>query len=76
MPQISLYVDQETLEKIEKEAQKNNASISKWVGNNIKKILKDNYPEDYFTLFGSIKDDTLHRPKQTLYINDIEREKV
>ena len=76
VPQISLYIDQNTLEKIEKAAKKNHASVSKWVGSNIKKFLKDDYPEDYFTLFGSIKDDTLHRPEQIPYKNDVKREKI
>ena len=56
MPQISLYVDKDTLSRIEKAAAKERISISKWVGKNIKKFIKDDYPQGYFELFGSIKD--------------------
>ena len=40
MPQISLYIDKDTLTKIEKAAAKERISISKWVGKNIKKEIK------------------------------------
>ena len=56
MPQISLYIDKDTLAKIEKAAAKEHISISKWVGKRIKKIIKDDYPKGYFDLFGSITD--------------------
>ena len=58
MPQISLYVDKETLSRIERAARKEKVSISKWVGKNIKKAMKEDYPHDYFTLFGSIADES------------------
>jgi hypothetical protein len=37
MPQISLELDSLVLERIEKVVQRDNTSISKWVGDNIKK---------------------------------------
>jgi len=58
MPQISLYIDKDTLSKIEKAAAKERISISKWVGKNIKKLLKEDYPPGYFELFGSITDES------------------
>lgn len=56
MPQISLYIDKDTLARIEKAAARERISISKWVGNNIKRIIKEDYPQGYFDLFGSITD--------------------
>lgn len=58
MPQISLYIDKDTLNKIEKAANKEKISISKWVGKNIKKVIKADYPRGYFDLFGSIADES------------------
>lgn len=58
MPQISLYIDKETLVKIEKAANRDKISISKWVGKSLKKVIKEDYPEHYFDLFGSINDDS------------------
>ncbi len=73
MPQVSLYIDKETLGKIEKLARKSKTSISKWVGNNLKKIIEDDYPEDFFTLFGSIQDETFTRPNELSFEKDTKR---
>jgi len=67
MPQISLYIDEETLKKIEKAAKKEHISISKWVGNNIKRAFKSEYPENYFNLCGSIKDETMVAESPSVY---------
>ncbi len=58
MPQISLYIDKDTLSRIEKAAAKERISISKWVGRNIKKAMKEDYPHGYFDLFGTITDNS------------------
>ena len=58
MPQISLYVNKATLEKIEKIAKKEKISISKWVRDKIEKSFSNEYPPGYFDLFGSIKDES------------------
>ena len=76
MPQVSLYIDKETLEKIEQLARKSNTSISKWVGNNLKKLIRDEYPADFFELFGAIKDDSFQKPKELVSDNDIRRMKI
>jgi hypothetical protein len=73
MPQVSLYIDKETLEKIEELAQKSHTSISKWVGTKLKRLIKDDYPEDFFGLFGSIRDDSFHRPEELSFDADSKR---
>lgn len=73
MPQVSLYIDKETLGKIAELAQKSHTSISKWVGNKLKRLIKDDYPEDFFGLFGSIKDDSFRRPKELPFEADSKR---
>lgn len=67
MPQISLYIDEETLKKIEKAVKKEHISISKWVGNNIKRSFNSEYPENYFNLYGSIKDETMVAERPAVY---------
>ncbi|RKY55825.1 MAG: toxin-antitoxin system, antitoxin component [Candidatus Neomarinimicrobiota bacterium] len=64
MPQISLYIDEDTLEKIGQIAKAENISISKWVGNNIKSLIKNQYPKNFFSLFGAIKDETFQRSEE------------
>jgi len=73
MPQISLYVDRKTLDKIEQRARQEHSSISKWVGGNLRKLLVDGYPEDYFALFGAITDPTLKKPEASSFLKDARR---
>jgi len=65
MPQISLYIDKDTLLKIEKAAKQENISLSKWVGKNIKRAIQEDYPPKYFELFGAIVDESFTVPKLT-----------
>ena len=75
MPQVSLYIDNETMQKIEKAASRENVSISKWVGKSLKKVFKDDYPDNYFDLFGSIDDDSFEIPSLDLK-SDSKRESL
>jgi hypothetical protein len=74
MPQISLYIDKKTMQKVEKAAKAERLSISKWVGKQLKKSLKANYPADFESLFGSITDDSFVEPKKLLAEADAKRE--
>jgi len=76
MPQVSLYIDKETLAKIEHLAQKNHVSLSSWVGSNLKKLIRDDYPDDFFNLFGALTDASCMRPEQSAFSTDVARETV
>lgn len=76
MPQISLYIDKITLSKIEKAAEREHLSISKWVGKNLQDTLENQYPKGYFQLFGSINDDSFVAEKNESYKDDSEREEL
>ena len=58
MPQISLYIDEPTLKKIENAAMRQHISISKWVAERIRSSVEPVYPADFENLFGSIADET------------------
>ena len=58
MPQISLYIDEQTLKKVENAAQKQHVSISKWVAEQIRSRVEPIYPANFESLFGSISDDS------------------
>lgn len=64
MPQISLYIDKDTMEMVEKAARAEELSISKWVGKQLRKSLKANYPADFENLFGSINDENFIEPER------------
>jgi hypothetical protein len=76
MPQISLYVDKDTLGKIQKIARKSGTSISKWVGMKIRILLADEFPPDFFSLFGSSADSSISRPSQLVSGIDARRENI
>ena len=62
MPQLSLYFDDATLKLVEKAAQHSNTSISRWVRGKVLESLENEWPEGYFTLFGSIEDHSFEVP--------------
>jgi hypothetical protein len=74
MPQISLYIDEKTLKKVENAAQRQHVSISKWVAEQIKTKVEPIYPINFESLFGSISDDTFIEPKEVSFGSDAERE--
>ncbi|MDR1025507.1 MAG: hypothetical protein LBL56_07250 [Treponema sp.] len=76
MPQISFNIDQIVFEKIKKIAKQKETSVSDWVEDNIKKALRDDYPNDFFELFGAINDDTFVEPIEIDQKYDIGREQL
>ena len=76
MPQISLYIDESTLKKVEILAKNERKSISKWVGLRIKNSIEKTWPENYFSLFGRVTDKKFKRPKEVSLKNDITRENL
>ena len=76
MPQISLYIDEKTLKKVENAALRQHVSISKWVADQLRNRVEPTYPADFEKLFGSIKDDTFVEPKELASSMDLIREKI
>lgn len=73
MPQISLYIDEKTLEQVSISAKSENKSISNWVKSKIKKSLSNEWSEEFKSLIGSITDETFIEPKELDFTNDIRR---
>jgi hypothetical protein len=73
MPQISLYIDEKTLQKVESAAKRQHLSISKWVAEQIRAKVDPIYPVDFEGLFGSIQDDTFVVPSKLNFNQDAER---
>lgn len=73
MPQISLYIDENTLRKIENAAARAHMSISRWVAQQLKSKVEQVYPPRFEELFGSIDDQAFVRPDQTGFDEDSPR---
>lgn len=76
MPQISLYIDEVTLKKVENAALRQHVSISKWVAEQIRKKVEPIYPIGFEELFGSIRDSTFVRPASNGFEVDAKREEL
>jgi len=76
MPQISLYIDAETLRKVENAASRRNLSISEWVAEQIRTKVGPVYHEGFETLFGCVEDDSFERPSQLVFDQDSTRESL
>ena len=76
MPQLSLYIDEQTLRKIEIAAKLENLSISKYVVQVLNQTINSSWPESYHQLFGSIRDDTFEVDRHTDFSADISRESL
>lgn len=64
MPQLSLYLTQEQLAKVENEAHADKMSLSKWVVTQIINRIEPRYPDGWADLFGSVHDSSFSRPEQ------------
>lgn len=73
MPQISLYIDEKTLKKIESAAHREHLSLSKWVAEQIKAKVDPVYPVNYESLYGSINDGTFAKPSKLDIKHDSKR---
>ena len=77
MSQLTIYLETDTLKRIERCSQEENLSISKWVKKCVLKTLDDELQPGYFDIFGSLADDeSFHRPEQGNFNADVNRESL
>lgn len=76
MPQLTVYIDEDILKKIQIAAKIEHYSVSKWVKNKLTEALINTWPKDYFELFGSLAEEQFERPEQLKPGDDVRREKL
>ena len=64
MAQISLYIDEQTLSRIETAARIEGRSLSEWVVERLRESLERSWPEGYEALYGAIDDQTFGIPEE------------
>ncbi|HUZ18174.1 MAG TPA: toxin-antitoxin system, antitoxin component [Spirochaetia bacterium] len=74
MPQLSRYIDEETLHKLETAAKLENVSISKYVVRKLNETMSTSWPEGYHKLFGSISDSSFDIASPKDFAADSSRE--
>ena len=75
MPQISLYIGESTLRKVEGAAARQHVSISKWVAEQIRAKVEPIFPKNFESLFGSISDESFSKPADLDPSSDSRRER-
>ena len=74
MPQISLYIDKDLYKEVESAVKKKDVSMSSFVSNVLREYLDNTWPEGFFELFGSMKDDPIEEPEELSFSSDAPRE--
>ena len=64
MPQLHCYVPDTIAKQIKNKAKHAHVPVSQYLALLVKKDIKNEWPADYFKLFGSFHDDPLKRPDQ------------
>ncbi|MBN1696241.1 MAG: hypothetical protein JW881_01895 [Spirochaetales bacterium] len=76
MAQLTIYLDNKTIKKIEKTARESNVSVSKWVRDKLELIMENDWPESYFSVFGTLDDNDIDEPKAPHPDDDVKRESL
>ena len=56
MAQITLYIDEKSMDLFKKAAQKEKESVSSWAKRRLMRSLQSYWPKGFFQLAGSLKD--------------------
>lgn len=73
MPQVSLYLDDDTMQVVRKKAALANESLSKYVADLIRSDASGGWPKGYWKLFGSIDDAAFGEPEELSFALDGKR---
>ena len=74
MAQLTVYIDEVTLKRIELAAKRDHESVSKWVKRCLMSVFQNTWPKNYFELFGSLANDPFERPSQASFEKDARRQ--
>jgi hypothetical protein len=73
MAQLTIYLDEDTVRRVERAAKQSGSSVSAWVKERLTDALDDRWPPGFFDLFGTLRDQDLERPAQLDPALDIKR---
>ncbi|MFN7970982.1 MAG: CopG family transcriptional regulator [Acidobacteriota bacterium] len=57
MAQVAIYIDNETMKRVDKAAKREGASRSAWVKKAVEERLRNRLPDSFFRVLGAWKDD-------------------
>ncbi len=65
MAQLHFYIPDQLAEKVKVKAEHSHLSVSKYLAKLVKKEVADEWPDNYFEVFGSWEGQPLERPEQS-----------
>ena len=74
MPQLSLYIDEKTLQQLEIAAKIEHLSISKYAVKKLNESMHIKWPDHFDDLYGAVNDDTFSVEKNNSFNDDSARE--
>lgn len=74
MPQLSLYLDDATMEEVRRNAEAADVSLSQYVSGVLKKANSSTWPRGFFDLYGSIDDESFSEPAELPFELDAPRD--
>jgi len=76
MPQLTIYLDDSSLQRVKSAARRERRSVSRWVKEKLIRQFDQVWPDGYFDLLGSLADEVLERPTQPTFAADCKRERL
>ena len=67
MAQLHFYIPDSVADKIKAKAERAHLSVSKYIAELAKKEVANDWPDDYFELFGKWQGQALERPEQQAF---------
>jgi len=64
MSQLTIYLDEISMRDVRRSAKRDNVSVSLWARRRLCEAIRHTWPQDFFELFGSLRDSDLTRPAQ------------
>jgi hypothetical protein len=76
MAQLTIYIDDDSIKRIEEAAAREKSSVSGWVKKRLVQSLEDQWPAEYLKLLGTLADGDLQRPSEPEPAADAPRESL
>lgn len=62
MSQLTIYLDETSMRDVRRSAKREHVSVSLWARRRLCEAVRHTWPQDYFALFGALRDSDLSRP--------------
>jgi len=73
MPQLSLYLDDETMKELRENAAREKSSLSKYVTDMLRDKRKSAWPKGYWDIYGALQDSSFVIPDELSFADDVPR---